>query len=378
MQEFDPRRPTVRYAPRAFACVAAATVLALAAPLIVQGGQSSAKARSTETPSLVALTKATAAPADFRAGLAIEAAARPRPLQAPLPPPASIALRLRQIDAEAGPEASVAQGRLSDSLSVSALEAGAPPDLTAQAVKLFAHKLDLSRDIHSGDSFRLLFGRSDDLLYAEVGARDALTRVYRYRPTGAAEAGFFDDLGRNIQGFLLRTPVDGARVSSGFGERLHPILGYTRMHQGIDFAAPAGAPVYAAGDGVVEEIRWAGGYGRWLKIRHGADWETGYGHLSRWAVQAGDHVQQGQVVAYVGSTGEATGPHLHYEVMMDGRKINPKDAQAPLGAVLEGGELAAFKLHEARVDALLASAEPTRSVQLALADAGGGLRRAER
>ena len=377
MQEFDPRRPTVRYAPRAFACVAAATVLALAAPLIVQGGQSSAKARSPDAPNLAALAKATVVPVDFRAGLAIEAAARPRPLQPPRPGP--IMLRLRQMDAEAAPEATVAQGRLSDSLYVSALEAGAPPDLTAQAVKLFAHKLDLSRDIHAGDSFRLLFGRSDNLLYAEVGAKDELTRVYRYRPAGAAEAGFFDDLGRNIRGFLLQTPVDGARVSSGFGERLHPILGYTRMHQGIDFAAPAGAPVYAAGDGVVEETRWAGGYGRWLKIRHGADWETGYGHLSRWAVQAGDHVRQGQVVAYVGSTGEATGPHLHYEVMMDGRKINPKDARSPLGAVLEGGELAAFRLQQAHVDALLVSAAPTPSVQLAQGYGPAALlRRAER
>ena len=385
MQEFDPRRPTVRYAPRAFACVGAATVLALAAPLIVQGGQSSAKARSPDTTSLAALTRAAGRPADFRAGLAIEAAARPRPLE--LPRPVFAALRLRQLDADAAPEATVAQGRLSDSLYVSALEAGAPPELTAQAVKLFAHKLDLSRDIHDGDGFRLLFGpgaagsdgRGGDLLYAEVGAGDQLTRVYRYQPAGAAEAGFFDDLGRNIRGFLLQTPVDGARVSSGFGERLHPILGYTRMHQGIDFAAPAGAPVYAAGDGVVEETRWAGGYGRWLKIRHGADWETGYGHLSGWAVQEGDHVQQGQLVAYVGSTGEATGPHLHYEVMIGGRKINPKDAKAPLGAVLEGGELAAFKRQEARVDALLASAAPAQSVQLAQ---GYGptapLRRAER
>src|SRR5690606_21064272 len=111
---------------------------------------------------------------------------------------------------------------------------------------------------------------------------------------------------------LLRTPLDGARITSGFGARRHPILGYTRRHTGIDFGAPTGTPVYAAGDGVVKEARWAGGYGRWLKIQHTGQFSTGYGHLSGWAVKAGQRVRQGQVVAYVGTTGRSTGPHLHY------------------------------------------------------------------
>ena len=390
MHEFDPRRPTARYAPRALLCVAAAMVLAL----VVRAGQSSAKAHASEAPSALILQTATFDPVDFRAGMALAIAmAKPRDPAVPFGP-----LRTRQTGDEAGPVTTVAQGRLSGSLYASVIQAGAPPDLTAQVVKLFAHKLDLSRDIHDGDSFRLVFnhpsdGRADDLLYAEIGDRDQVTRVYRYRPAGAAEPAFFDELGRNIRGFLLQTPVDGARVSSGFGERLHPILGYTRMHQGIDFAAPTGAPVYAAGDGVVEEARWAGGYGRWLKIRHDARWESGYGHLSGWTVRPGEHVRQGEVVAYVGSTGEATGPHLHYEVMIDGRKINPKAAKTPLGLVLGGPQLVAFKAQQAHVDALLEDAAPAPVVQLAQIEAsapspsalhilldggGGGLRRSVR
>ena len=262
-------------------------------------------------------------------------------------------------------ETTVAQGQMADSLYTSALAAGATPELTAEVVKLFSHKLDFSRDIHPGDKFRLVFDRqvtdsgrtvaSGDLQYAEIGAKGEVTRFYRFQPAGSSEAQFFDELGKNIRGFLLRTPVDGARITSGFGLRLHPILGFTRMHQGIDFAAPVGTPVFAAGDGVVEEERWAGGYGRWLKIKHNGQWATGYGHLSGWAVHAGEHVHQGQVVAYVGSTGESTGPHLHYEVILDGQKINPKGAKVPQGTILEGRELAQFDAEKAHIDALLAA-----------------------
>jgi murein DD-endopeptidase MepM/ murein hydrolase activator NlpD len=136
--------------------------------------------------------------------------------------------------------------------------------------------------------------------------------------------------------------------------RQHPILGFTRMHAGIDFGAPSGTPVYAAGDGVVERADWAGGYGRWLQIKHAGGYETGYGHLSRWAVKKGQQVHQGQVVAYVGSTGLSTGPHLHYEIMVKGQKVNPSAFKAPPGVVLAGRDLAAFKAEKARIDAMLA------------------------
>jgi murein DD-endopeptidase MepM/ murein hydrolase activator NlpD len=135
--------------------------------------------------------------------------------------------------------------------------------------------------------------------------------------------------------------------------RLHPILGFTKMHTGIDFAAPVGTPVYAAGDGEVVKAEWSNGYGKWLQIKHSGGIETGYGHLSRWAVKAGEQVHQGQVVAYVGSTGRSTGPHLHYETIVNGKKIDPSHFKAPAGVVLGGQQMAAFKAEKARIDTLL-------------------------
>ena len=166
------------------------------------------------------------------------------------------------------------------------------------------------------------------------------------------------------------------RITSGFGLRFHPVLGYTRMHQGIDFGASTGTPVFAAGDGVVEEIKWANGYGHWLKLRHAGGWATGYGHLSAYArgLRVGQHVAQGQLVAYVGATGIATGPHLHYEVMNRDQKLDPKGARVPQGAVLAGRELAAFKVEKARLDDVIAKAarQADGSVQTArMADAVG-------
>jgi murein DD-endopeptidase MepM/ murein hydrolase activator NlpD len=321
---------------------------------------------------------------NIRAGLAFDAAvAMPRDRRGPVRliglsmrtgPATAItlsrtfdgALRLREMEEKVRDDTAVAQGAMQGSLYESAQTAGVTPTLTAQVVKLFSHKLDFSRDIQTGDKFRLVFDRkvtesgrtieTGDLLYAEIGAKGKVTQFYRFRAAGSTEAQYFDALGKNIKGLLLRTPVDGARITSGFGMRMHPLLGYTRMHQGIDFGVPAGTPVFAAGDGVVEEARWAGGYGRWMKLRHAGGWETGYGHLSGWAVRPGAHVHQGQVIAYSGSTGESTGPHLHYEVIHGGVKINPKGANAPAGTVLEGRDLAAFRSEKAHIDALLTDA----------------------
>jgi murein DD-endopeptidase MepM/ murein hydrolase activator NlpD len=294
------------------------------------------------------------------------------------------ALRLDEVQEKVKDETKVACGAIDGSLDESARKAGALPAQIHQVVELFAHKLDFARDIQPGDHFCLVFDRKvtesgatvegGDLRYAEIEAGhlkgEGPVRFYRHLEAGSDKPQYFDELGKNIRGFLLRTPVDGAHITSSYGMRMHPLLGYTRMHQGIDFGVPTGTPVYAAGDGVVEEVRWAGGYGNWVKIRHSAGWETGYGHLSRWAkgLKPGQHVSQGQVIAYVGSTGESTGPHLHYEVMQKGAKITPKGAKVPSGSELAGKQLAVFKGEKAAVDTLLANAG---AVQLAVAPMPG-------
>ncbi len=215
-----------------------------------------------------------------------------------------------------------------------------------------------------------------DLEYAEVKGQ----RFYAFERDGKTQ--FFDELGKNIKGFLLRTPVDGARITSVFGMRRHPVLGYTRAHQGVDFGAGTGTPILAAGDGVVLEAKRWGGYGNWLRIRHAGQWDTGYGHISRYApgIHAGSRVRQGQVVAYVGSTGLASGPHLHYEVWLKGQRVNPIGAKVPQGTILGGGELASFKSKKSRIDRMLAdggsiaTSEDTPKLALASLKAAPALR----
>lgn len=273
------------------------------------------------------------------------------------------ALQLHKLEETIVDQTTVAAGKMEGSLYASAEKAGATPELTAQVVKLFSHRLDFSRDIQPGDHFSMVFDRkvtqsgrlvsAGDLLFAEIEAKGGVTKLYRFKAPGMGEAQYFDEFGKNIRSLLLRTPLDSVRITSSFGMREHPILGYTRMHAGIDFGAPTGTPVYAAGDGVVEKAAWAGGYGRWLQIKHGGGFETGYGHLSRWAVKQGQHVRQGQVVAYVGSTGLSTGSHLHYEVMQNGKKVNPSAFKAPPSVALAGQSLLAFKAEKARIDGVL-------------------------
>jgi murein DD-endopeptidase MepM/ murein hydrolase activator NlpD len=272
------------------------------------------------------------------------------------------ALQLHKLEEKIVDQTTVAAGKMEGSLYASAEKAGATPELTAQVVKLFSHRLDFSRDIQPGDRFSMVFDRkvtpsgrlvaAGDLLFAEIEAKGGVTKLYRFKARGG-EAQYFDEFGKNIRSLLLRTPLDTVRITSSFGMREHPVLGYTRMHAGIDFGAPTGTPVYAAGDGVVEKAAWAGGYGRWLQIKHGGGFETGYGHLSRWAVKQGQHVRQGQVVAYVGSTGLSTGSHLHYEIMRNGQKVNPSAFKAPPSVALAGQALLAFKAEKARIDGLL-------------------------
>ncbi len=297
------------------------------------------------------------------------------------------AMKLRELEEKITAETTVAHGKVRGSLFQSAATLGATRAVTNQVVKLFAHKVDFSRDIVGGDAFTLVFDRDvtesgrtlkvGELLFAELETRGRPVRLYRFVRNGKTE--YFDEHGKNIRGFLLRTPVDGARMSSNFGYRRHPILGYRKMHQGIDFAAGSGTPIVAAGDGVVVEARRWGGYGNWIRIRHQGGWETGYAHMSRFGkgMRAGARVSQGQVIGYVGSTGRSTGPHLHYETWFKGKRVNPVGAKVPQGTILAGAELAAFKAQKARVDAMVAKekAEQAREASaLQTASATDGLR----
>lgn len=271
------------------------------------------------------------------------------------------ALRVRELAEQVHEETTVASGEVHGTLHQSAVALGANSAVVAKMSQVFAHRLDFSRDLRAGDPMTLVFERTvtesgvtvstGDLLFAEVRG----VRFYRYQPAGSSEAQYFDENGRNVRSGMMSTPVDGARISSNFGMRRHPIAGYRRMHQGIDFAVGYGTPVVAAADGVVVEARRWGGYGNWVRVRHANGLESGYAHLSRFAsgLRAGQRVHQGQVIAYVGSTGASTGPHLHYEIWRNGQRINPRGVQMPSGVILAGRDLAAFQAQRARIDALI-------------------------
>lgn len=285
-------------------------------------------------------------------------------------------LRLREMTEELREETTIIQGEIDRSLYKNALDLGAPAPITNQAIKLFAHKFDMSRDLRDGDEFRLVFTRTvtesgrtvsgKELLYAEITAKnngDKPVRFYRFNgPDGKAD--YFDEEGKSTRGFLMQTPMGFGRVTSGFGGRIHPVLGYRKDHTGIDFAGSTGTPIYASGDGTVVMAGRHGGYGNWVQIRHGQGWETGYAHLSRFGpgIRNGTRVRQGQLIGYVGATGRVTGPHLHYEVIHNGRKVNPRSAQVPAGgSELSGGELTAFRTRAAELNATIAANEDAES-----------------
>jgi murein DD-endopeptidase MepM/ murein hydrolase activator NlpD len=195
-----------------------------------------------------------------------------------------------------------------------------------------------------------------DIAFAALTLSGQRQALYRFtRDNG--EEGFFDPSGKSARKALLRTPVDGARLSSGFGRRKHPILGYTRMHKGVDFAAPKGTPIYAAGSGTVDVAGRNGGYGKYVRIRHNGSYSTAYAHMNGFAkgIRRGTRVKQGQVIGYIGSTGSSTGPHLHYEVIRDGRQMNPMKVKMPAGPKLAGKERERFLAYIAETDSRFAA-----------------------
>lgn len=232
--------------------------------------------------------------------------------------------------------------------------AGMPGPLAIALIRALSHQVDFQRDIQPGDRVTAVFERlrapDGDLLghgkvlHAELMLSGRPLSVWRYE-TEDGEEDWYDSAGKPLRQAFLRTPLDGARVSSGFGMRRHPILGFSRMHAGVDFAAPTGTPVYAAADGTVISARFERGYGRIIRLRHAGGAETRYAHLSRFArgMKPGERVRQGDVIGAVGATGLATGPHLHFEILLAGRQVNPASAQVPAADPLKGEQLLAFQ-----------------------------------
>jgi len=254
-------------------------------------------------------------------------------------------------------------GVIDNGLFNAASAAGVPHDLVVQAIDLFSFDVDFQRDIRAGDQYELFYdtltdddgnyARSGELMFAKLVLHGKEMRYYRFTPRSGVSDLFAPD-GHSIRKALLQTPVDATRISSTFGMRLHPILGYTMMHRGVDFAAPAGTPVRAAGDGMVVVAGDGGSYGNYLRIEHNSRYSTAYAHLASFArgVTKGAHVKQGQVVAYVGATGRATGPHLHYEVLVGGQQVNPRGVRLPAGETLVGEDLRAFNVRLQQIEAL--------------------------
>lgn len=260
-----------------------------------------------------------------------------------------------------------AQGSIQSSLSVAAREVNVPNPVLAEAIRAFSYDVDFQREIQKGDDFEFFYEifvdedgrqvRTGELLFAAMTLSGSRTELYHYeRSDGSAD--FYTPKGTSVRRSLMRTPIDGARLSSGFGMRKHPILGYSKMHKGTDFAAPRGTPIYAAGNGVVERAGRNGGYGKYVRIRHGSNYKTAYAHMHRYGkgVKAGARVKQGQIIGYVGSTGRSTGPHLHYEVILNGKQVNPLKVTLPRGDKLKKSEMADFAAHRAEVDRQVAIA----------------------
>ncbi|MEQ9815396.1 MAG: peptidoglycan DD-metalloendopeptidase family protein [Azospirillaceae bacterium] len=272
-----------------------------------------------------------------------------------------------------------AEGRIDTSLFADAAEAGVPDAVIMRLIRTYSFNVDFQRDIQPDDGFAILFeqeyfadgtlARNGNILYArlELSGRDM--ELFRYEDSEGV-VDYYNRDGESLRRTLMRTPIDGARLTSGFGLRHHPILGYSRMHRGVDFAAPTGTPIYAAGNGTIDFLGTNSGYGRYIRIRHNGELSTAYAHMSGYAqgLTRGSRVDQGQTIGYVGTSGLSTGPHLHYEVLVDGAQVNPLDLDLPTGRTLEGSELASFQTLVDEVDRQYSAALNASAIQPAAAD----------
>ncbi|MEL7109526.1 MAG: M23 family metallopeptidase [Pseudomonadota bacterium] len=258
------------------------------------------------------------------------------------------------------------RGNIETSLYQDAQALGAEDQQVVDFAQVFAYDLDFQREVHPGDAFEMVFNvmtdergnviRRGDVVYAALNGKAVNKSFYRFTTPDEDITDYFQANGESSTKFLMKTPINGARLSSRFGKRRHPISGYTRLHKGTDFAAPTGTPIYAAGNGVVERASRYGGYGHYIRIRHAKGYKTAYAHLSRYGrgIKSGRRVKQGDIIGYVGSTGASTGPHLHYEVYKNGKAVDVMRLKLPTGRKLAMDEevFAAFKVERDRIDAI--------------------------
>ncbi len=282
----------------------------------------------------------------------------------------------KKVDAPLIKRLARAGGHIDSSIYQTGIDAGIPASMLNEMINAYSYDVDFQRDVKKGGSIDVLFERmetkngiiagSGNFVFSELTLGDRTLKIFRYIDKNG-NADFYNEKGESVRKALLRTPISGARITSTFGMREHPISGYTKMHKGVDFGAPIGTPIYAAGDGIVETAAVKNGYGNYLRIKHNNKYSSAYAHLSRFAsgVSPGKRVKQGQIVAYVGMTGATTGPHLHYEILANNEQVNPANVKFKTGNVLQGKELANFRSSMNRIEEKLASINRGKTVAMA-------------
>ena len=255
------------------------------------------------------------------------------------------------------------ESKITNSLYQTAISLNIKPNIIIDFARLYGFQVDFQRDIWMNDSFQIIYEQflNDDkevidtgeIIFANLNLQNEDLKLYRHEYE-KNKIDYFDENGKSMRKSLMKTPINGARLSSSFGKRKHPILGFTKMHTGTDFAAPTGTPILASGDGLIVRAQWCGGGGNCVKIKHNKVYQTVYAHMSKFGrgIKKGVKVKQGQIIGYVGSTGLSTGPHLHYEVIENGRKINSQKLKLPSGKILKGDNRKIFEVNRIKIDVL--------------------------
>jgi len=255
------------------------------------------------------------------------------------------------------------ESKITNSLYQTAMSLKIKPNIIIEFARLYGFQVDFQRDVWKNDSFQIIYEEflnkdeeiveTGNIIFANLNLQNEDLKLYRHEYE-KNKIDYFDENGKSMRKTLMKTPINGARLSSSFGKRKHPILGFTKMHTGTDFAAPTGTPILASGDGLVVRAQWCGGGGNCVKIKHNRVYQTVYAHMSKFGkgIKKGVKVKQGQIIGYVGSTGLSTGPHLHYEVIENGRKINSQKLKLPSGKVLKGDNRKIFEVNKIKIDVL--------------------------